>query len=512
MESYIKATQERRMQATVCDRQIVTELTSDFSLPDYQPEIKRLLRVRATVLPPDKYVGAGSAEISGTVDYSILYAGNDGALYAVNQSEEYHCAAPIELTAAFDVGEGLLCDAESVAELAVGRVMAPRKISVKCRLRSRIRVLGNQSLGEEFTGAPQESLQRLCDSTECAKSFVGVGEILNLGDEIVCDTEDGDLRVIDAEGAVFVSEAVAGSGAVQCRGEVAVKLLCCREESAAQPMMLTRRIPFSESVDVDGAEVNCQASAKGGCQEIHVTVEDGRILCDVGVRLIARAQRNETLCFVQDAYSTVAEGEAQYASYTVSKALKCVNGNVSLGNTLTLEEAGIRSGAELIDLSLLPSVSSMVFENGKYILTGRARCQAVLRDGGEYFTQEFELPIRYETDGMEAVRDWDAELGVISCRGRIDGERIGVDAELSVVMTLRGEATFRMLSRAQFDTPVCEKGAVYTICYPASEDTLWSVAKRYHRSVEQIARVNSLPSAPGADAPDSLAGARYLLV
>ncbi len=512
MENYMKEKKGARMQTAACDRIHVTEVTSDFSLPDYQPEIKRLLRVSATVSPPDKYVGAGSAELSGTVDYRILYAGNDGALYTSSQSEEYRFTVPVELPAEMDTSGGLICDAETVAELAVGRVSAPRKCTVKCRLRSRVRILGEQLMEARITGATEESLQRLCDSVECAESFVGVGETLQLADEIMCAPEEGDLRVIDAEGAVFVSEATAGSGTVNCRGEVALTLLCCRDGSDQAPHVLTRRIPFSDAVAVDGAEVNCQATASGVCRELHVTVEEGRILCDVGVCLTARAQRNVAQSFVRDVYSTTAGGETAYTAHRAARAIKCVNGNFSIGFTLPLESAGIRAGAELIDVAILPSVTSVTNENGKYVLTGRARCQVLLRENGEYTVQEIEQPFRYETDGSETVADYDATVGVISCRGRIDGERIGVDAELSVSAALRGETQFQMISEANFDTPVCEKGAVYTVCYPAREDTLWSVAKRYHRSVTSLAETNALPTAPAADAPDSLAGVRYLLV
>ena len=58
------------IQAPVGDRTVITELSEEFSLPDYQPEMKRLLRVRATVLPSDQYVGAGNVECSGRIDYN----------------------------------------------------------------------------------------------------------------------------------------------------------------------------------------------------------------------------------------------------------------------------------------------------------------------------------------------------------------------------------------------------------------------------------------------------------
>ena len=127
-----------RLQAPVGDRVVVTELSEEFSLPDYQPEMKRLLRVKATVLPSDQYVGAGNAECAGHVDYSILYTGNDGALYCTDQRGTYQFSSPLELPSDFEAGEGILCCAESVPEQTVGRVIAPRKLMIKCRLRSRV--------------------------------------------------------------------------------------------------------------------------------------------------------------------------------------------------------------------------------------------------------------------------------------------------------------------------------------------------------------------------------------
>lgn len=502
-----------RVQATVCDRQVVTELASDFSLPDYQPEIKRLLRVRATVAPPDKYIGAGSAEFSGTVDYSILYAGNDGALYCASQAGEYQFNVPVEMSADFEVGDGLVCDVETVPDLATGRVIAPRKLSLKCRLRSRVRLYGTCVMEEEIGGAAHDSIQKLKGSAECARMFVGSGDPLQLGDEILFDAQSENLRVICADAQVYVTEASAGSGCVNCRGEVCLKLICAHEGENEAPFVQLRRIPFTQSVPTDGAEVNCDCCADGVCSDIAITVEDGRILCEVTARIEAHAQRNERIEFTRDAYSTAANGEARYTDWKFPIALKCVSGNFSLNTVLSMEEAGIRAGQSVVDLSIVPSVSELACENGRYILTGRCRCHALLCGEGDLAAQEFEIPFRYEAEGSEArVSDYDVELTPLSCRARADGERLSVDAELAVNIITRGERICEILTAASFDEEIARGGASYTVCYPSREDTLWTVAKRYHRSVADIAEMNPLTGSPAADARDSLAGVRYLLV
>ncbi len=502
-----------RMQAPMGDRTVITELSEEFSLPDYQPEMKRLLRVKATVLPTDQYVGAGNAECSGRIDYCILYTGNDGAIYCTNQSGEYHFSTPLEIPSDYEAGEGILCHAESAVEQTGGRVMAPRKLAVKCRLRSRVRLYGTRVLGEPIES--DGSLERLCGESEYAAVFVGKSEPIRLADEVVCDDREAPVRVICGEGQVFVSEAAAGSGTVHCKGEVCLKLLCCREDEGetAVPYAILRRIPFSHSVDAEGTEVNCEACANGVCSEMQITVEDGKILCEVGVELQAKAMRRERFAYTRDLYSTKMAGENSYRTVEFPTAIKCANGNMTLNTSLTPEEAGIREGMTVVDLTGSATVSTTEVEKGKYRFGGKCRFHAILTDGEEISSQEFEVPFRYELDGgKEIPADCEITAEVISCRGKNDGERIGVDAELAFALRLCGKEEIRVLSDAVFDGELQRSDAVYRVCFPDRRDTLWSVAKRYHSPISELAEQNRLADAPAADAPDSLSGVKYLVV
>ena len=76
----------------ICDKTVTAEAGCEFSMPDYQPEIRRLLRVNATLLPPTSYVGAGKAEFVGAVRYDMLYSAADGGLRAEQQRGHGHPA------------------------------------------------------------------------------------------------------------------------------------------------------------------------------------------------------------------------------------------------------------------------------------------------------------------------------------------------------------------------------------------------------------------------------------
>ena len=513
MESYMKEDKGARIQAPVCNRQTAVELTCDVTLPDYKPEIRRLLSVRTKVVPPDHYVGAGSADFSGTVHYTILYVGSDGALYCLDEVGNYQFAVPIEAGSDFEWNEGLVADCRMQTESVGGRVAAPRKIAIRGRLRAHVKLLGTRRLEESISGIDPGATERLCGQIDAARVFTGRLPDLRLGDEILCDAGAGDLRVIASEGQVFITEATAKSACVSCHGEVALKLLTVRDGTAEAPTSTTRRIPFSCEIPTDGAEINCDACAWGICPEVSVTVEDGRILCEVSVCLSAQAQRNESIPYTRDIYSTEATCEAKFRTLPVVQAGVCHNGNLSLNTTRPLSEIGIGSGAEVIDLFLSPLPGTLECSNGKYVLSGVCQCSLILCEAGEYSLQELEIPLRYACDGTKLpAGDWHAEAQVISSRARVDGERIAVDAELALALATRCDAELRALSEARFEKLAPHRTATITICYPSREDTLWSVAKRYRRSVHTIAGMNELSDAPRADAPESLAGVTYLLV
>ena len=501
-----------RMQAEMGERVVMTDLAEEFSLPDYQPEMKRLLRVRATVMPPDRYIGAGQAECAGRIDYSILYTGNDGAMYCANQSGEYAFSAPFEIPPDFDGGEGILCAVECSPEQTTGRVMAPRKLSIKCKLRSRVRFYGTRVPTEGF--ADDGCMERLCGESEYAEVFEGKSNPMDLADEIICDEGEDTLRVISADGQVFVSDVSAGSGVANCRGEVAIKLLCCRDgEENNTPYAIYRKIPFTQSVPVDGMEVNCDAMARGICTDIRITVEEGRILCEVSAILSVKGMRRARVAYPRDIYSTKRATACEYRTVEISRPVKCTNGNFSVNAAMTLEEAGIRAGLTLVDLSGSATVSGVEAEKGKYRILGKCRFHAILSDGEDLSAQEFEVPFRFEMEGgQEKPSDTEVWAEIISCRARLDSERIAVDAELSLAMSLCAKGEISMLTGVTLGEEWRAKGAVSTVCYPDRRDTLWSVAKRYHCPLSEMTTRNRIATSPAADAADSLAGVRFLLV
>ena len=65
------------LQIPVCDKSIAGEMSGDFTLPDYHPDIKRLLKIGACILPSSSYVGGNGACYEGGI---LKTASRDGSL------------------------------------------------------------------------------------------------------------------------------------------------------------------------------------------------------------------------------------------------------------------------------------------------------------------------------------------------------------------------------------------------------------------------------------------------
>ncbi len=517
----------RKLQSEYLSRTMTTDLATEFVLPDYQPEIKRLLRVRAIPLPPDQYLGGSTAEFSGTVEFQVLYAAEDSSLWCVTRREDYRLSCPFDVNDEFDLSEGFVCDVKTDVEGVSGRVLAPRRLTARCRVCAAVKLYADRPVSADL---PTDA-ESLLDVLSAARVRLGKSAPFTLTDEIPLDPSTPPVRVVSASGEVFPAEVLAGNDVVSCRGEILLSLLTVPEEpapspdgaedclpAAVLPVELHRKIPFAVEVPMDGVTPSCAANAWGSCAEIAVTVEETRILCDVTAVLNVRAVCREEIPFTRNAYSTAVLTEPVFRTLPASNILACKNGNCTLSATKDLAELGVKPDAHVIDTTAEVTAESPELARGNYVLPGNLHFRVLTQTpDGDCSAAEFDLPFRFESpaEGNTIPTASDSVVTPVSVSAAIDGSRLQAAAELSVALALSASAPAVALAALRCGDPVPAPAGDLTICYPAPDDSLWSVAARYHVSVSSLLQKNpSLSFADNlpTDSPNSLANTRFLVV
>ena len=503
-----KEEQNSRVQLVLTDKAQPVELTAEITLPDYRSEISRLLWVRPVLLPPARFVGGGKVDLSGPVRYQILYVGPDGVLYGAESEEGYAFSVPMEPREGMDSGEGAELSVDIRPDAVVSRVTGPRKLSVRCRALVRLQGYADKLLTPKMQGAGEP--YRLCEAVENGRVTVGDTVYFDLADSVETDADMGEIRVIGANGTVFLPDAVAAEGCVRCRGEAVISVLACADgDAAGVPFVLTRRIPFERELPVAGAAPDCRARVMGTVGEVRTTVEEGRIALEADVSLRAELQGEDTAVICRDAYLQGHSAACKMSEVPLWRAGPCGNRHFSVSGERLASEMGVPADAEVLYSVADAEAGERESKEGRTVISGQLRCHTLYRREGEYAVAEMAVPFRTvweeDSDGMELC------CTVSDCRVRLSGESLRADAELQICARGYTHAPARVLSEVSFTPADPAPRADMEICYPAPGESLWEVGKRYGVSPDSLAQANGL----GADAPgetDSLADVKYLLI
>lgn len=504
--------------APLLDRTIATDLATDFALPDYLPEIKRLLRVTPIIIPESRYLGASSAEFNGTLEYLVTYSGADGNLWSARLRQDYAVSTPVD---ADQLAHGLDPMADTQVDSIVSRVTGPRKLNVRARLRTRVSAWGEVSVEPEIEGNPSPAaLERLMKPCRVMRLFHAVSEPIDLGDEIALAAGEGETRIIRADGCVQVNDAAVGDGGVTCRGELLLQLLTCYEQDgmSSQPVQTWRKIPFEEQIALPDAAPGMMARAWGRCGELAVQIEDGHILCDATIWIEAEVAGENELSLTADIFSTDGEIEdVAYREVEMTGLARCTNGSFTMTGSAPFKDAGIDPGAVIVDVRAVPQIEGIEVAGGRCKLNGNCRLSVIYRIDGEYGAGEMVIPLTYSIDsGDDDVTDYAVELTVCGLRSRCEGDddlrKMSIDAEIAAAVRLYERKKQRILDHAVYRPAETSHNSACIICYPEPDDSIWSVCKRYRVSCAKVASANHLQYGEGSDLPDSLGGVQYLVI
>ncbi len=503
-DEMIFAEHPKTLQLPICDKTIVSDLSEDFTLPDYQPEIRRLLRITPTVSPASHYVSRGLAEFAGNVDWRVLYVGADGEI------AEAKLASPYDVACEFDNSDELDTDsfaADAVApENVVGRVTAPRRLTIRCRLKHRVTVCGEKDSELDIFGSTSpESIKKLTRTLPVNKVVSGIDDSVEL--EHVFSLGEG-AKAVGARADIVMDNAEADNIGIICRGTACLKLLYL--DASQKPQTLEQRLPFTANAasQVEGDGWNCRAFGKA--TDVSVDQNDAEVVCRLRVTVCAEAQKNLPVRLTSDIFSTSNECDKTVESLTMPCSVLC--GCYPFVHDGSAKLEALPQDARVIDTDCIAEANELVLEKGGYVLLGNCRYNVIFEGDDEYSVREIELPFRCELgSGSDLPSEYYADISVSSCKVRPEGENYAFSAELCAALRACSESETELVSAAEFGKERDTARAAFTVAYTSNGDTLWDIAKKYAADPLALAESNGL-RAPDPAAPDSLAGVKYLVI
>lgn len=170
-----------------------TDVTEDFELPEYQPEVRRIVGVQCSVTRDNAFLEEKSIAVSGCVLYTVVYLTSEGGLSSLPFYTTWEMQVPSPEGLSVDALH-LVCEGEN----ALCRVTAPRRITLSARVKLHCLALGD---------------------TDCATTAPT---------DTICHTEEIPVvRMQTCRGTGSVSGETGGGKVITCQGHVQITEVRC---------------------------------------------------------------------------------------------------------------------------------------------------------------------------------------------------------------------------------------------------------------------------------------------
>lgn len=481
------------------------ESGGEFVLPDYMPKIQKVLRLEGKALPPSRYVGGSSVQMSGNVLHTLIYLGEDGEMGATVLPAKYEFSIPIDggvtptVTATVDV------------DSLTYRITAPRKLSVRTRLSAKPHCIACEDISAVITPVDAQNVNKLYGETDSLKTRVLSSSDIQISDRIeMSGAENSKLLWCGSTAAVTDTRAL--EGGVSVRGEVLAKVLV---DENGTPKMYVKKIPFDEFLDGEVTR-ECAVSATAHVISTEAAKEgDREVTLDAVISVEATADTSAKVPVLIDAFSCDCNVSSEHRTVKSSRLAVSRSGIYTVGASIAKTAAGAGDAISVIDTSGKATIEETAATAGKITVSGRCELSSILTGEDGISSADYTVPFNITVDGDAADGAVvNASATLVNPRVRVENENLVCDMDIALAVRAICESEERVLASVDCTGGEQYKKSTYPLCliYPNGE-SLWNLAKKYHVSPESLARVNSLDiTERDYTRPDALSGVHSLML
>ena len=497
-----------------------SESVGEYSLPDYNGDVKKVLLVKTKVFPSGKFVGEELLEFSGTVGYEVVYLDAENTVTHAEFSTDYDAAVRINAE----------CYVDSDVKTSVSgcniRLVGPRKISVKCMLDSDVVISERRSYcvgGDAFMDHEPETVTK-CVNVLSASFAVGtsheVKEDMLLLDGAIAD----EVEILLSDARTELDAVSLKDGSLEMVGRMKLDVLYRNGDE--RPRLVSRDLPYSaelsleENVAADAVTARVETSSLTSS----VTPTEEGVSISVAASVAPRAvlKYNSSLDLVGDAYLKERGSVNEYTDLAYTEHICTERSESRFEAKCPLSELGIESVGEVTYAEAVAKIDSLEHTAGGICVSGEIRFSGIECHTADECNicspVKFSLPFKQNVKLNCQIHDnmrinHSADVGNIKIE--MDENNITASCDLLVCLDVSAQKRQSCLGASYLtDEEYTKDSSVVTVYYPDAGESLFGIAKRFHTSVDAIARDNRLSESvfAASQSPLGASGVKRLII
>lgn len=487
-----------------------SESTSEYILPDYLGDVKKLLLTTARVIPSGQFESEGETECAGIVAYDVVYLDSENKLSAANFTSDYDFNFTKDSESYIDSYV-----TSQIANYGV-RLTGPRRMIAKANVQSEVYLMEKWEPAVSGTAFNLgENPEKTTETVSIESALKGEAVEREYAEEIASleSVSADEIEVISSSAYVRISESVPVEDGVNIKGELIVTAIVRTPDTSV--FAIRREIPFDETVSISGVVSDMSAISDVVVSSVSIGINEGEnsteLVANVITDISAIAFSNESVELVTDAYLKTKDTIAEYENLNFSSfmASETKSGNVNL--KIPISELENKNLKEIIALN--QDFRSLSFESdgktskfsGEVSFSGVA-CE-ISEEGESYicnlkFSVPVDINVNISCQNGEKTK-LSAKISPAGCEWDIDGENLNIKLWYTLTYTTTEEENCKYLSSCNVtgDAEYKKSLSCINVYYPDENESLFEIAKKFHTSVKDIAADNMISEAAAQGIP-----------
>ncbi|HCC00229.1 MAG TPA: hypothetical protein DEP42_03290, partial [Ruminococcaceae bacterium] len=344
----------------------------DIVLPDYCPDVSRVLRTESCAEIDAKQIDGARLTVSGTLYIHVLYiTENSCSIRCLTHETAF--------SHTFDLKEECTTDAYAYVSARViranCRLIGPRRVQVRGSIVLHARVFCE--MNESFVSdIDDERLEINHHSIQCSTPVAFVEKPFQVHEQLEINYgKPAASSIIKSDATVFVQDFKLISNKVIIKADLKLKTLYSSEaeEEDSGIEVVEHNLPISQIVDISGVDEECGCILNLHSGNVKASIsqnsegENRQLDVQLDVMATANVYRTREITVVTDAFSPKFETMIQTSPVHMQYVSDTVHKTEVLQESLELENAELKT---VIDCTTEAYVKESKFENGVLAMAG----------------------------------------------------------------------------------------------------------------------------------------------
>ncbi len=479
----------------VISSKVDKDLEFDSPLPEYCPDIARIIKVDCTPFAESCEVADGKVTVTGKAVYDVLYETDyKNRLRCCNFTQEFSQSIPIPRNDA----ENITAFCDIVCEKINCKLLSPRRLVIKSILNAHFEIEGETAIKALSVNEDKETFFRKKTVGFDGRTVLHEGNY-KFGDSLPLAQSEKSIGEIVCGNITLQSPQVTLSpGRAEIKSSASVHVLCEEEDSEGKYYMSVKTLPINIEYTNDAIEdyknisVTLEPSDAEFSPELDQYGESRVIKTAFAVKMCMKINEPKAYTVAEDMFEKEFDSIPVIATATLPHLMSKNETSFSAEAKLspmtpkpdTLLDSSARDYGSTVETN-----EDGITVNGVFIVTLLADTAEGMQSFDHSIPYRQFIPLELPDGKINVVADT-MPIEVISTLHSDGSATVRVIATAHVYIYTESEEAFISEVTKRTARQIPNESSMLIYCFPQKDEDLWSIAKLYRTDPESIISAN----------------------